>query len=129
MTIYKIEQFEGTEDLGSVNISFEDLNTLEQLELNQVILEDTGSYVIGLFTDEYLTFIKCLFDKHDINYSVTDVTSQFTKNTPILNMFKGKEDQIKSFVLSNVSVDDILDKINKSGMESLNEMDYMVLNK
>ena len=129
MTIYKIEQFEGTEDLGSVNISFEDLNALEQLELNQVILEDTGSYVIGLFTDEYLTFIKFLFEKHDINYSVTDVTSQFIKNTPILNMFKGKEDQIKSFVLSNVSVDDILDKINKSGMESLNEMDYMVLNK
>lgn len=129
MTIYKIEQFEGTEDLGSVNISFEDLNTLEQLELNQVILEDTGSYVIGLFTDEYLTFIKYLFDKYDIKHSVTDVTSQFTKNTPIFNMFKGKEDQIKSFVLNNVSIDDILDKINKSGIESLNEMDYMVLNK
>jgi len=129
MTIYKIEQFEGTEDLGSVNISFEDLNTLEQLELNQVILEDTGSYVIGLFTDEYLTFIKYLFDKYDIKHSVTDVTSQFIKNTPIFNMFKGKEDQIKSFVLNNVSIDDILDKINKSGIESLNEMDYMVLNK
>jgi len=129
MIIYKIEQLEGTEDLSSVDISIEDLNTLEQIELNQVILEDTGVYIIGLFTDEYLTFIKCLFEKHNINYSVTDVTSQFTKNTPILNMFKGKEDQIKSFILSNVSVDDVLDKINESGIESLNEMDYIVLNK
>jgi len=120
MNIYKIEQFEGTKDLSHVDLTSTELEVLESLELTQLILEDNGSYVIGIFTDEYIDIFTSIFRKYNVKFSITDVTAQFTKT----NIFK-----IKSYVFDTVLVDDVLDKINKSGMESLNEIDYMVLNK
>ena len=120
MNIYKIEQFEGTEDLGHIDLSPTELEVIDSLESSQLILEDTGSYIIGLFTDEYISMLTSIFRKYNIKFSITDVTAQFVKT----NIFK-----IKSYVFSNVTIDDVLDKINKSGMESLNEIDYMILNK
>jgi hypothetical protein len=133
MNIFKIEQLEGTKDLTHVDISLEDLDMLETLEVDQVVLEDNGICVVGFFTEKYLSFIVDLFEKHEIKYKITDVTSEYTNTTPIFNQFVGKyknqEDQIKSFMINNTSVDDILDKISKYGMESLNEVDYVILNK
>jgi len=120
MNIYKIEQFEDTEDLSHVDATPTELEVIESLESTQLILEDKGSYVIGLFTDEYIDILTSIFRKYNIKFSITDVTAQFVKT----NIFK-----IKSYVFDTVSVDDVLDKINKSGMESLNEIDYIVLNK
>lgn len=133
MNIYKIEQLEGTKDLTHVDISLEDLNTLETLEVNQMILEDDGACVVGFFTEKYINFIVDLFKKYKVKHRITDVTSEYTNTTPIFNKFVGKyknqENQIKSFMVSNTSIDDVLDKINKYGMESLNEVDYIVLKK
>jgi hypothetical protein len=120
MIIYKIEQLEDTKDLSHVDITLDELKVLEGIESTQLILEENGSYVIGLITDECIDIMTSIFKKYDIKFSITDVTDQFVKT----NIFK-----IKSFVLSNVTVNDILDKINKSGIESLNEIDYIVLNK
>ena len=123
MIIYKIEQLEGTKDLSHVDITLDEEKKFESFESNQsnqLILEENESYLVGLFTDEFVDFLTFIFRKYNIKFSITDVTAQFVKT----NIFK-----IKSYVLSNVKVNDILDKINKSGMESLNEIDYMVLNK
>ena len=129
MKILKIEQLENTKDLTHVNITYEELNVIEELESSQVILqEDKGSYVIGLFTDEYIGIMTSIFKKYGIKYKITDVTSQYVK-TSIISMFKSQEERIKSFVIDNISIDDVLDKISNSGMDSLNEMDYIVLNK
>ena len=120
MIIYKIEQLEDTKDLSHIDITSDEEKVFEEIDQTQLILEQNGSHVIGLFTDEYIDFMISIFKKYNIKFSITDVTAQFVKT----NIFK-----IKSYVLSNVTVNDILDKINKSGMESLNEIDYMVLNK
>ena len=40
MNIYKIEQFEGTEDLGHIDLSPTELEVIDSLELSQLILED-----------------------------------------------------------------------------------------
>lgn len=129
MIIYKIEQLEDTKDLSHVDITLDELKALEEIESTQLILEENGSYIIGLFTDEYIDVVVSIFRKYDIKYSITDMTSEFKNSAPLTKIFKSKESQIKSFVFKNVTVDDVLDKINRSGMESLNEIDYMVLNK
>jgi hypothetical protein len=129
MKILKIEQLETTKDLTHVDITHEELDTIEQLESSQVILqEDEGSFIVGLFTDEYISTMTSIFKKYEIKFRIIDVTSQYVK-TSIISMFKSQEDRIKSFIINNVSIDDVLDKINESGMSSLNEMDYIVLNK
>jgi len=129
MKILKIEQLETTKDLTHVDITHEELDTIEQLESSQVILqEDEGSFIVGLFTDEYISTMTSIFKKYEIKFRIIDVTSQYIK-TSIISMFKSQEDRIKSFIINNVSIDDVLDKINESGMSSLNEMDYIVLNK
>lgn len=129
MNIYKIEQFENTKDLAHIDATSEEIEMLEKVELNQLIIEDNGTYIIGLFDNEYINLINFLFNKYQIKFSITDITSQFINTTPFANMFKSKEDQIKSFIFNNMSVNDVLDKINTSGMESLNEIDYIILNK
>ena len=129
MKILKIEQLETTKDLTHVDITHEELDIIEELESSQVILqEDEGSFIVGLFTDEYINTMTSIFKKYEIKFRIIDVTSQYVK-TSIISMFKSQEDRIKSFVIDNVSIDDVLDKINESGMSSLNEMDYIVLNK
>ena len=129
MKILKIEQLETTKDLTHVDITLEELDTIEQLESSQVILqEDEGSFIVGLFTDEYINTMTSIFKKYEIKFRIIDVTSQYVK-TSIISMFKSQEDRIKSFVIDNISIDNVLDNISESGMSSLNEMDYIVLNK
>ncbi len=120
MKILKIEQFEGAEDLSHIDLTLTELEIIESLESFQLILEDNGLCAIGLFTEEYINILTSIFRKYNVKFSITDVTAQFAKT----NIFK-----IKSYVLDNMSTDDVLDKISKSGIESLNEIDYMVLNK
>ena len=120
MIIYKIEQLEGTKDLSHIDLTLDELGVIEELESSQLVLDEKGSYVIGLFTDEYVDMITSIFRKYDVKFSIIDVTAQFVKT----NIFR-----IKPFVLSNITVNDVLDKISKSGMESLNEIDYIVINK
>lgn len=129
MIIYKIEQLENTKDLSHVVIAEEELKKLEELELTQLIIEDKGSYVIGLFTDEHINMLVYIFEKYQVKFSISDITSKFISSTPFVDMFRGKEKQIKSFIFNSISVNDVLDKINQSGIESLNEIDYLVLNK
>ena len=120
MKILKIEQFEGTEDLSHIDLTLTELEIIESLESSQLVLEDSGLCAIGLFTEEYIDILTSIFRKHNIKFSITDVTTQFAKT----NIFK-----IRPYVLNNISVDNVLDKNNKSGMESLNEIDHIVLNK
>ena len=65
MIIYKIEQLEDTKDLSHVDITSDEEKVFEEIDQTQLILEQNGSYVIGLFTDEYIDFMIFVFRKYN----------------------------------------------------------------
>lgn len=130
MVIYKIEHFEN--DLSQFKLSETEMELMETFEINEVVLEDNGKCVIGLFTTNYMEFVKNLFEAHGIKFSITDVTEEYTKTTPLFDQFMNKysahKNEITAFIKANTTVDDVLDKISKFGVESLNEIDKQILN-
>jgi hypothetical protein len=68
-----------------------------------------------------------LLDKSGVNYLIEDVTNIYFKNQ-LCNFVPEKDmDKLNRFLLESLSVNDVLDKISESGIDSLNDIDKMVL--
>jgi hypothetical protein len=70
--VYKIEQLT---DSGPIMLEETESQKLDELESSQLIVENTNNILIGIFTDEYLEFVKQLLTKHNIEFTITDLTS------------------------------------------------------
>ena len=70
--VYKIEQL--TES-GPIFLENEEIKRMEELESLQIIIENTSDVLTGIFTDEYLEFIRQLFIKNNIEFTITELTS------------------------------------------------------
>lgn len=98
---------------------------------------DKGGQKLFAFTKEEDIFLKVVdyklkkitdvFEKWGFEFDVLNVTGQVLSGE-IQKKYPDIETEIfTEFRLNNTSIDDVLDKINDSGIESLDEVDKMIL--
>ena len=68
--VYKIEQLT---DSGPIMLEESESEMFRKLEDSQHIIENTHNVLVGIFTDEYLEFVKQLLTKHNIEFTITDL--------------------------------------------------------
>jgi hypothetical protein len=100
MKVYIIEQFMGP-DLSDIEVTDEEGKILEQLEKTENIFMDNGKMMVGIFSDQYVDYIVSLFRKYNVLYQVTNITNHY--------------------------IDNILDKISQSGINSLTNNEKQTL--
>ena len=70
-------------------------------------------------------------EKYEVKYKITDITDEHIYSSSafeeFLNKYSDKKKDIENYILYNTSVDDVLDKINKFGIESITEIDKKIL--
>ena len=139
MKIIKIDYIEVPQELidrgGSV-FSQEERDLMEEFDenLQYIELEDDDNWIdptIGIFSEEFLDFIKSMCEKYEVKYKITDITDEHIYSSSafeeFLNKYSDKKKDIENYILYNTSVDDILDKINKFGIDSITEIDKKIL--
>ena len=139
MNIIKIDYIEVPQELidrGRSSFSQEEMDLLEEFDenLQYVELEDDVNWIeptIGIFSEECLNFIKFMCEKYKVKYKITDITDEYicsaSEFEKFLNKYSDKRKDIEKYILCNTSVDDILDKINKFGIDSITEIDKKIL--
>ena len=139
MKIIKIDYIEVPQefiDNGRSVFSQEERDLMEEFDenLQYIELEDDDNWVdptIGIFSEEFLDFIKSMCEKYEVKYKITDITDQYIYSSSafeeFLNKYSDKKKDIENYILYNTSVDDILDKINKFGIDSITEIDKKIL--
>lgn len=70
-----------------------------------------------------------LFRSNDILLESNLKTKEFLKLSEFPSIFDDPDYQevLNNFLIDNLSIDEVLDKINSSGIESLTEMDHYIL--
>ncbi len=88
-------------DLSDIEVTDEEGKILEQLEKTENIFMDNGKMMVGIFSDQYVDYIVSLFRKYNVLYQVTNITNHY--------------------------IDNILDKISQSGINSLTNNEKQTL--
>jgi len=139
MKIIKLEYIDVPQefiDSGRSSFSQEDLDLIDEFDenLQYIELEDDVNWIeptIGIFSEEFIVFIKSMCEKYEVKYKITDITDEHIYSSSafeeFLNKYSDKKKDIENYILYNTSVDDILDKINKFGIDSINEIDKKIL--
>ena len=139
MKIIKIDYIEVPQefiDNGRSVFSQEELDLIDEFDenLQYIELEDDVNWIeptIGIFSEEFLDFIKSMCEKYEVKYKITDITDEYIYSAStfeqFLNKYSDKRKDIENYILYNTSVDDVLDKINKFGIDSITEIDKKIL--
>ena len=139
MKIIKLEYIEVPQefiDSGRSSFSQEDLDLIDEFDenLQYIELEDDVNWIeptIGIFSEEFIVFIKSMCEKYEVKYKITDITDEYIYSSSafeeFLNKYSDKRKDIEKYILHNTSVDDVLDKINKFGIDSITEIDKKIL--
>ena len=103
-------------------------------DIKHIELEDDVNWIeptIGIFSEEFIVFIKSMCEKYEVKYKITDITDEYIYSSSafeeFLNKYSDKRKDIEKYILHNTSVDDVLDKINKFGIDSMTEIDKKIL--
>ena len=130
MRVYKIstDLTKEREELLSSTFSIEEEKTIfnyfESGNITYDIIDENGfitSYY--LCSKEALDYIKYLFYKYEVKFNIYDITNDFLIGKVDIN-----DVDFQKYLLENLDIDTILDKINVLGLESLNDIDKRVLN-
>lgn len=110
------------------------LNVLSDQDLNNIAYCETenGEDMIYLFsTIEKHEELYNILKKYDVLLSYKNLTSTFLYQKDLNPIFQGQifKEILVNFLNNNLDKDMILDKINNFGIESLNEVDYKILQK
>ena len=139
MKIIKIDYIDVPKELidnGRSTFTQEDRDALEEFgeNLQYIELEDDDNWIdptIGIFSEEFLDFIKSMCERYKVKCKITDITDEHIYSSSafeeFLNKYSDKKKDIENYILYNTSVDDILDKINKFGIDSITEIDKKIL--
>jgi len=139
MKIIKLEYIDVPQefiDSGRSSFSQEDLDLIDEFDenLQYIELEDDVNWIeptIGIFSEEFIVFIKSMCEKYEVKYKITDITDEYIYSSSafeeFLNKYSDKRKDIEKYILYNTSVDDVLDKINKFGIDSMTEIDKKIL--
>lgn len=140
MKIIRIEYIEIPQEIidgGRDAFTTEEVENLEQFEDNghEVELENGYGFepILSVFTEECLHYVMSLIDKYEVVCRVIDLTDEYTKSDSVfeefLTKYPDKRKDIEDLILYDMNVDDVLDKINKFGIDSITKIDRLILNK
>jgi hypothetical protein len=110
------------------------LNILSDEDLKNIAYSENenGKDMVYVFLDlNKHKEIYNLFKKYDVLLSYKNLTSSFLLQKNLNPIFNGGhfKNILFDFLESNLDKDTILDKINEMGIDSLNEIDYKILQK
>jgi hypothetical protein len=75
-------------------------------------------------SEEVLDYTTSLFYKYEVKFVISDITNDF-----LIGKVNIDDKDFQNYLLENLDIDTILDKINEFGIESLTEVDKSILNK
>jgi hypothetical protein len=129
MNVYKIKTGLTQDQIDKLNDSLDtsDISLIETLEdqvLNVDVVEDglVSSYMIC--TEKVLESVCSLFYKYEVKFKVQDITKLF-----LYGQVSIEDDDFQKYLIENLDIDTILDKINEIGIEKLTELDKKILTK
>ena len=93
-----------------------------ETEIPNISKSEGDVFDIFLVDDINLNLIKKLLDKYDIEYVISDVSSDVPNN--ISESFRNEIDE---FMLDNLSLDTILDRISEVGIDNINTIEKYYL--
>lgn len=101
-------------------------------KIEQVVFDNShkGGDHIYIFTEnEVIDELTKLFRQHNILLEFSLKTDEYLTVSTFPSIFDDPDyrDVLDNFLIENLSVDNVLDKISSRGMESLNEMDHYIL--
>ena len=104
-----------------------EVERLESYKLKAYDEEIDGKINSYIISDRYVfTRISLFLRQKDIDFEHEDISDDVLTGDI---SFKGTsfEDEVNEFIITNITVDHILDKINKFGIESLTDNDKIIL--
>ena len=104
-----------------------EVERLESYKLKSYDEEIDGKINSYIISDRYVfTRIILFLRQKDIDFEHEDISDDVLTGDI---SFKGTsfEDEVNEFIITNITVDHILDKINKFGIESLTDNDKIIL--
>ena len=104
-----------------------EVERLESYKLKAYDEEIDGKINSYIISDRYVfTRIILFLRQKDIDFEHEDISDDVLTGDI---SFKGTsfEDEVNEFIITNITVDHILDKINKFGIESLTDNDKIIL--
>jgi hypothetical protein len=139
MKILRVEYIDVPQEIidgGRKAFTTEEIDSLEKFEDDGHEVElESGSIlepILSVFTEECLDYIMSLIDKYGVICKVIDLTDEYTKSDSVfeefLSKYPDKRKNIEDLILYDMTVDDVLDKINKFGIDSLTKIDKEILN-
>lgn len=139
MKILRVEYIDVPQEIidgGRKAFTTEEIDSLEKFEDDGHEVElESGSIlepILSVFTEECLDYIMSLIDKYGVICKVIDLTDEYTKSDSVfeefLSKYPDKRKDIEDLILYDMNVDDVLDKINKFGIDSLTKIDKEILN-
>ena len=139
MKIIRVEYIDVPQEIidgGRKAFTTDELDSLEKFEDDGHEVElESGSIlepILSVFTEECLHYVMSLIDKYGVICKVIDLTDEYTKSDSVfeefLSKYPDKRKDIEDLILYDMNVDDVLDKINKFGIDSLTKIDKEILN-
>ena len=139
MKIIRVEYIDVPQEIidgGRKAFTNDELDSLEKFEDDGHEVElESGSIlepILSVFTEECLHYVMSLIDKYGVICKVIDLTDEYTKSDSVfeefLSKYPDKRKDIEDLILYDMNVDDVLDKINKFGIDSLTKIDKEILN-
>ena len=139
MKIIRVEYIDVPQEIidgGRKAFTTEEIDSLEKFEDDGHEVElESGSIlepILSVFTEECLHYVMSLIDKYGVICKVIDLTDEYTKSDSVfeefLSKYPDKRKDIEDLILYDHTVDDVLDKINKFGIDSLTKIDKEILN-
>jgi hypothetical protein len=132
MNIYKIEHSK-EEEAKAKHKLFSEYDRIKVMTVadNTIELLEEPCISIRIYKADQIQILIDIMEKYNMTYTLNDVTSEYINNTinfnNFLDQYPDQKDDIKLFMISCMTIDDVLDKINEFGIESLNEVDKVVL--
>lgn len=129
--IYQIELNNLNESDDLSHPIFEDFSNLLNVESENFIGFSGGNILFVNLSETELKLFLYILEKNDIDFTLKDVSWEVIRgdiqreHPEVENLSPGI---FTDFRYNNTSVDDILDKINERGIESIDDIDKYILN-
>jgi len=129
MFVYRIDTELTKEQSDKIvnSLSILEIERLESYNLKAFDIEVNGRVSSYIITDRYvLSRIIIFLRQKNIEFKYEDISEDV-----LIGYISFKEtsfeDEVEEFIINNITLDNILDKINKFGIESLTVKDKMIL--
>ena len=101
-------------------------------KIDEVVFDNShkgGDYIYVFSENKVIDQLTSLFRQHNILLEFSLKTDEYLTVSEFPSVFDDPDyrDVLNNFLIENLSVDKVLDKVSSRGVESLNEMDHYIL--